>query len=68
MGLFNLSSSTEHYAPHKNASFEGWYSKFRLPSGGSIALIISSVPGAAGKAGAVGSSGEVYKGETDHDS
>ncbi|ORY26055.1 hypothetical protein BCR39DRAFT_274050 [Naematelia encephala] len=35
---------TSHNSPHPSAIFEGWYSKFRLPSGSSIALIISSVP------------------------
>ncbi|KAF2748134.1 hypothetical protein M011DRAFT_467178 [Sporormia fimetaria CBS 119925] len=34
----------EHYAPHTNAKFEGFYSKFGLPSGAHIALIICSVP------------------------
>lgn len=36
----------EHYAPHPRAAFEGWYSKFRLPSGAHLALIICSVPNA----------------------
>lgn len=36
-----------HYAPHPSSKFEGWYSKFRLPSGAHIALIICSVPQAA---------------------
>ncbi|KAF2276279.1 uncharacterized protein EI97DRAFT_54006 [Westerdykella ornata] len=36
----------EHYAPHHRASFEGYYSKFDLPSGAHIALIICSVPDA----------------------
>lgn len=47
MGISDLLRSTEHFGSHANATFEGWYSKFRLPSGGSIALIISSVPGIA---------------------
>ncbi|CBX92838.1 hypothetical protein IAQ61_005804 [Plenodomus lingam] len=34
----------EHFAPHHNANFEGWYSKFDLASGAHIALIICSVP------------------------
>jgi hypothetical protein len=36
----------EHYAPHKRSAFEGYYSKFDLPSGAHIALIICSVPAA----------------------
>lgn len=36
-----------HFAPHKSVTFEGYYSKFRLPSGSSIALIISAVPAVA---------------------
>ena len=48
MGLLDVFSSQEHYGPHPSASFEGYYTKFRLPSGGSIALIISCVPGANG--------------------
>lgn len=36
----------EHYAPHHSATFEGYYSKFDLPSGAHIALIISSIPNA----------------------
>jgi hypothetical protein len=36
----------EHYAPHHKAAFEGYYSKFDLPSGAHIALIICSVPNA----------------------
>jgi len=34
----------EHHAPHALARFEGWYSKFNLQSGASLALIICSVP------------------------
>ncbi|KAF2706627.1 hypothetical protein K504DRAFT_385695 [Pleomassaria siparia CBS 279.74] len=34
----------EHFAPHLTSVFEGYYSKFDLPSGGHIALIISTVP------------------------
>lgn len=36
-----------HFAPHTGVSFEGYYSKFRLSSGSSIALIVSAVPAAA---------------------
>ena len=36
----------EHFAPHKKASFEGFYSKFDLPSGSHVALVICSVPNA----------------------
>lgn len=36
-----------HFAPHNGVTFEGYYSKFRLPSGSSIALIISAVPAVA---------------------
>lgn len=35
-----------HFAPHPGARFEGWYSKFDLPSGAHLALIITSVPAA----------------------
>jgi tocopherol cyclase len=38
---------SNHYAPHTGTTFEGYYSKFRLPSGASIALIISTVPAVA---------------------
>ncbi|KAF2221127.1 hypothetical protein BDZ85DRAFT_222362, partial [Elsinoe ampelina] len=34
----------EHFAPHPGSGFEGYYSKFDLPSGGRIALIICTVP------------------------
>jgi len=34
----------EHFAPHPSSQFEGYYSKFRLPSGASIALIVCTVP------------------------
>ncbi|KAJ9668682.1 hypothetical protein H2201_001325 [Coniosporium apollinis] len=34
----------EHFAPHNSSVFEGYYSKFTLPSGASLALIICSVP------------------------
>lgn len=37
----------EHFAPHPTAAFEGYYSKFDLPSGAHIALIICSVPRAS---------------------
>lgn len=40
----------DHFSPHPGVTFEGYYSKFRLPSGSSIALIISAVPGAAREA------------------
>jgi len=33
----------EHNSIHPAAAFEGWYSKFKLPSGASLALIICSV-------------------------
>lgn len=36
----------EHHAPHHKAAFEGYYSKFDLPSGAHIALILCSVPNA----------------------
>lgn len=36
-----------HFAPHAGVSFEGYYSKFRLVSGSSIALIVSAVPAVA---------------------
>lgn len=36
----------EHFAPHPSSQFEGYYSKFDLPSGSHIALIICSVPNA----------------------
>ncbi|KAK3060495.1 hypothetical protein LTS18_008421 [Coniosporium uncinatum] len=36
----------EHYAPHPKAVFEGYYSKFDLPNGARLAIIISSVPDA----------------------
>jgi hypothetical protein len=39
----------EHYAPHHNAQFEGFYSKFDLASGSHIALIICSVPAASSR-------------------
>jgi tocopherol cyclase len=42
-----LTFPMDHFAPHKGVTFEGYYSKFRLPSGASIALIISTVPAAA---------------------
>lgn len=34
----------QHYAPHHDSQFEGFYSKFDLASGAHIALIICSVP------------------------
>ena len=33
----------DHFAPHSNATFEGYYSKFILPSGSSLCLIVCSV-------------------------
>jgi len=33
----------EHHAPHKAAVFEGYYSKFDLPSGAHIALIVCQI-------------------------
>ncbi|KAL1306775.1 hypothetical protein AAFC00_005436 [Neodothiora populina] len=39
----------EHYKPHPSATFEGYYSKFKLPSGAHLALIICTVPGATKK-------------------
>ncbi|KAF2120794.1 hypothetical protein BDV96DRAFT_609891 [Lophiotrema nucula] len=37
----------EHFKVHPKTAFEGWYSKFDLPSGGHLALIICSVPNAS---------------------
>ncbi|GAM86116.1 hypothetical protein ANO11243_041270 [Dothideomycetidae sp. 11243] len=34
----------DHFAPHPGAQFEGYYSKFDLPSGARLALIITTVP------------------------
>ncbi|WRT69891.1 uncharacterized protein IL334_006882 [Kwoniella shivajii] len=34
-----------HYSPHPSSSFEGYYQRFRLPSGASICLIVSAVFG-----------------------
>lgn len=50
MGFLDFlgSGSLSHYGPHRTAAFEGWYSKFRLPSGASLALIVSMVPKARG--------------------
>ena len=42
-----LWASVPPYAPHLGAPFEGYYSKFRLPSQASVLLIISAVPAAA---------------------
>ncbi|GIZ40953.1 hypothetical protein CKM354_000427300 [Cercospora kikuchii] len=39
----------EHHRPHKNASFEGYYSKFDLPSGAHLALVCCQVKGAKQK-------------------
>ncbi|PNS18996.1 hypothetical protein CAC42_6091 [Sphaceloma murrayae] len=35
-----------HFAPHPGSGFEGYYSKFDLPSGARIALIFCTIPGA----------------------
>lgn len=39
----------EHHKPHRNAVFEGWYSKFDLPSGAHLALVMCKVKGAQAK-------------------
>lgn len=39
----------QHNAPHKSAVFEGYYSKFVLPSGASLAIVICKVKGAQKK-------------------
>ncbi|KAK7534677.1 hypothetical protein IWX49DRAFT_510683 [Phyllosticta citricarpa] len=39
----------QHFAPHPRSAFEGYYSKFKLPSGSYLALIICSVPKASAK-------------------
>ncbi|KAK8196729.1 hypothetical protein M8818_006896 [Zalaria obscura] len=39
----------EHYKPHPGSVFEGYYHKFRLPSGAHLALIICTVPKATEK-------------------
>ncbi|CAJ2508394.1 Uu.00g134200.m01.CDS01 [Anthostomella pinea] len=36
----------QHYKPHENAKFEGYYSKFRLPSGAHLVFIVCTVPSA----------------------
>jgi tocopherol cyclase len=36
----------EHFAPHPKSRFEGFYSKFDLPSGSHVALVICTVPNA----------------------
>lgn len=41
----------DHYSPHPNATFEGYYSRFELPSGWSICLIVSAVPAVARRIG-----------------
>ena len=33
----------EHHAPHENSAFEGYYSKFSLPSGAHVVLVICKV-------------------------
>jgi len=42
-------AAMEHFAPHHDANFEGWYSKFDLASGAHIALIICSIPNASSR-------------------
>ncbi|KAF2447469.1 hypothetical protein P171DRAFT_225838 [Karstenula rhodostoma CBS 690.94] len=34
----------DHFAPHPKSRFEGFYSKFDLPSGSHVALVICTVP------------------------
>lgn len=33
----------EHHAPHPRAAFEGYYNKFRLPSGAHLVIVISKI-------------------------
>lgn len=42
-----------HHAPHSTAAFEGYYNKFDLPSGGSIALVICTIKDAKSRPNAV---------------
>lgn len=39
----------EQYKPHPSSTFEGYYSKFKLPSGAHLALIICTIPNATSK-------------------
>ena len=39
----------QHFAPHSGSQFEGYYSKFDLPSGAKLALIVCTVPKAKDK-------------------
>lgn len=39
----------EHHRPHPGAAFEGYYSKFDLPSGAHVALILCEVRNAKQK-------------------
>ncbi|WPG99563.1 Hypothetical protein R9X50_00238000 [Acrodontium crateriforme] len=39
----------QHNAPHKSAVFEGYYSKFHLPSGASLAIVVCKVRNAPNK-------------------
>ena len=43
----------EHHAPHPGAAFEGYYSKFDLPSGACLALVICKVKDAKSKPNAL---------------
>lgn len=36
----------EHHAPHPNATFEGYYSKFDLFSGGHVVIVICRIKNA----------------------
>ncbi|KAF2154729.1 hypothetical protein K461DRAFT_291648 [Myriangium duriaei CBS 260.36] len=54
-----------HFAPHPGSQFEGYYSKFDLPSGARLALIISNVPNAKDRAHLV-SFTYVPKGSTEY--
>ena len=38
------STTMEQFTPHPKSRFEGFYSKFDLPSGSHLALIICTVP------------------------
>ncbi|KAI9713873.1 MAG: hypothetical protein M1820_000603 [Bogoriella megaspora] len=44
-----LHIGTRFHAPHHRALFEGWYSKFSLPSGASFIIVVCSVPNAEKK-------------------
>lgn len=41
------SRKMDQFAPHPSACFEGWYSKFDLPSGSHVVLVICTVPKAS---------------------